>query len=154
MNIKLKVNGIEKNWDVAPGESALEVIRREGFTGAKKGCDTGECGACTILLNGRPVLACILFAAKLDGQEITTIEGLGSISFPHPIQRALVEAGAVQCGFCIPGIVLSMYALLQERENPSREEIKEALGGHLCRCTGYVKQISAIENLVKIDKDK
>jgi len=143
MSIRLHVNGQERAWKVGPGEYLLDVLRREGYKGAKKGCDNGDCGTCTILLEGRPVLACMMFAAQAHGRRITTIEGLGTPDQPHPIQQAFVEAGAVQCGFCIPGMVLATKALLDENPDPDEKAVRRALDGNLCRCTGYVKQVEA-----------
>ena len=143
MSIRLHVNGQERAWKVGPGEYLLDVLRREGYKGAKKGCDNGDCGTCTILLEGRPVLACMMFAAQAHGRRITTIEGLGTPDQPHPIQQAFVEAGAVQCGFCIPGMVLATKALLDENPDPDEKAVRLALDGNLCRCTGYVKQVEA-----------
>ena len=143
MSIRLHVNGQERAWKVGPGEYLLDVLRREGYKGAKKGCDNGDCGTCTILLDGKPALSCMMFAAQAHGRRITTIEGLGTPDQPHPIQQAFVEAGAVQCGFCIPGMVLATKALLDENPDPDEKAVRRALDGNLCRCTGYVKQVEA-----------
>ena len=132
-----------------PGDSLLDVLRREGFKGAKRGCETGDCGSCTVLLDGRPALACLLFAAQTHGRAVTTIEGLGTPADPHPIQEAFVTAGAVQCGFCIPGMILASKALLDEDPDPDEEAIRHALDGNLCRCTGYVKQVEAVRLAAK-----
>jgi carbon-monoxide dehydrogenase small subunit len=145
MRIHLTVNGTERVWDVAPGDTLLDVLRREGFVGVKKGCGTGDCGACTILLNGRAVNACLLLAVKAEGGAIVTIEGIAQGGRLHPVQEAFLEAGAVQCGYCTPGMVLSAVSLLSHNPDPSEAEIREAISGNLCRCTGYVKQIAAIE---------
>jgi carbon-monoxide dehydrogenase small subunit len=145
MRIHLTVNGTERVWDVAPGDTLLDVLRREGFVGVKKGCGTGDCGACTILLNGRAVNACLLLAVKAEGGAIVTIEGIAQGGRLHPVQEAFLEAGAVQCGYCTPGMVLSAVSLLSRNPDPSEAEIREAISGNLCRCTGYVKQIAAIE---------
>jgi carbon-monoxide dehydrogenase small subunit len=145
MRIHLTVNGTERVWDVAPGDTLLDVLRREGFVGVKKGCGTGDCGACTILLNGRAVNACLLLAVKAEGGAIVTIEGVAQGGRLHPVQEAFLEAGAVQCGYCTPGMVLSAVSLLSHNPDPSEAEIREAISGNLCRCTGYVKQIAAIE---------
>ena len=136
--------------DASPGGSLLELLRGLGYKGAKKGCGAGDCGACTVLLDGKAVSSCIIMAGQCHGREITTIEGLGSPRDPHPIQRAFVEVGAVQCGYCTPAMVLATKALLDEKPSPSDEEIKEALDGVKCRCTGYVKQLDAVRLAVKL----
>ena len=145
MRIHLTVNGTGRTWEVAPGDTLLEVLRREGFAGVKKGCGTGDCGACTILLNGRAVNACLVLAAKADGGAIMTIEGVADGERLHTVQEAFLDAGAVQCGYCTPGMVLSALSLLSHNPDPSEAEICEAISGNLCRCTGYVKQVEAIQ---------
>jgi len=123
----------------------LDFLREElGMKGTKRGCDSGQCGACTILMDGKTINACLVLAIQADGKEIMTIEGLSSGGRLHPLQEAFVEEGAVQCGFCVPGMILSAKALLDEKKDPSEEEIREALSGNLCRCTGYVKIIKAV----------
>ncbi len=149
LKIALTVNGRKSQWKVRPGEYLLDVLRREGYKGAKKGCETGDCGSCAIFLDGKPVLSCLMLAASAHGREITTIEGLGTPMDPHPIQKAFVEAGAVQCGFCIPGMILTTKALLDETPDPGEHEIRRALDGNLCRCTGYVKQVEAVKLAAK-----
>jgi len=144
MIVELFINGDLHLFDVEPDEALASVLRRHGYTGLKRGCQDGSCGACTILLDGMAARSCLLFAVQADGHDITTIEGLGSPDQPHPLQQALVEHGAVQCGYCIPGMILSAKALLDENPRPTREEVGEALDGNLCRCTGYVKQIDAV----------
>ncbi|RKX97913.1 MAG: (2Fe-2S)-binding protein, partial [Spirochaetes bacterium] len=145
MLISLKVNGKMYKVEAEPLESLADVLRYKlHLIGTKKGCDKGECGACTVILNGLPVTSCLVPACQLDGAEVLTIEGLGDEKNLHYIQRAYIEEGAVQCGFCIPGFIMSTYALLEKKSNPSDEEIKEALSGNLCRCTGYTKIISAV----------
>jgi aerobic-type carbon monoxide dehydrogenase small subunit (CoxS/CutS family) len=144
MLIALDINSETHLIEVDPNEMLSAVLRRIGFAGLKRGCQDGSCGACTILLDGEAVRSCILFAAQADGHQITTIEGLGTPSDPHPLQRAFVEAGAVQCGYCIPGMILSAKALLDENPKPTRHEVGLAIDGNLCRCTGYVKQIDAV----------
>ena len=139
------VNGEEKTFEFAPTDRLVDVLRRNGHTEVKKGCDEGECGACVILLDGVLVNSCQVLAGSAIGREITTVKGIGSIHQPHPIQQALVEAGAVQCGFCTPGIVLAAYYLLSRNPDPTEDEIKEAISGNLCRCTGYVKIIEGIK---------
>ena len=124
----------------------LDFLREDlGLKGTKRGCDSGQCGACTIIMDGKTVNACLVLAIQADGKEILTIEGLSSGGRLHPLQEAFVEEGAVQCGFCVPGMILSAKALLDEKKDPSGEEIREALSGNLCRCTGYVKIIKAVQ---------
>jgi len=142
--IDLNLNGAALRWRVRPSETLLDALRRNGWRGAKRGCDTGECGSCTVIIDGRPMLSCLLPAVAAHGRDITTIEGLGGTSNPHPIQQAFAETGAVQCGFCIPGMILSAKSLLDENTDPSPRQIRHALDGNLCRCTGYVKQIEAV----------
>ena len=145
-DITLTINGEAKELSVQSGEFLLDALRRHGWKGTKKGCDTGDCGSCTVILNGLPVLGCLVPAVAAHGGVITTIEGLGSVHNPHPLQEAFVEAGAVQCGFCIPGMILSSKHLLDRTPSPTQAEIRKALDGNLCRCTGYVKQVEAVAN--------
>jgi carbon-monoxide dehydrogenase small subunit len=147
--IGLKINGVQKTLKVKNTEFLLDALRRMGYKGCKKGCDTGDCGSCTVIVNGRPALGCLIPAFAAHGSEITTIEGVGSVRDPHPLQEAFVEAGAVQCGFCIPGMILSAKHLLGANPDPSEEDIKKHLDGNLCRCTGYVKQIAAVQAAAK-----
>ncbi len=144
MKIDVIVNGEKKVWEIDPLETLLEVLRREGYKSVKKGCGDGHCGTCTVLMDGKAIKSCVTFAALAHGREITTIEGIGTPQNPHPLQKHFVEKGAVQCGYCIPGMILSAKALLDENPNPTVEDVKEALDGNLCRCTGYVKQIEAV----------
>jgi len=146
MQIELTVNGKLKTLEIHAGENLLETLRNNGYTGVKYGCGTGDCGACVVLLNDRPVNSCQVLTAAIEGESVTTIEGIGTIDKPHPIQEELVKAGAVQCGYCTPGIVLSAYALLRSNPYPTEDEIKTALDGHLCRCTGYVKILEGVKN--------
>jgi aerobic-type carbon monoxide dehydrogenase small subunit (CoxS/CutS family) len=147
-SIAMTVNGRAVTVTVrAPGQTLLEVLRGElHLTGAKAGCEMGECGACTVLLDGQPVTSCLVPALAAEGATIETIEGLtpGQGSALHPVQAAFVEEGAVQCGFCTPGVVLSAVALLRETPTPSEPQIREALAGNLCRCTGYARIIRAV----------
>ena len=145
MEITCNINNVEKRLVFEPHEKLLDVLRREGYYGVKFGCGNGDCGACTILVNGRAVKSCIMFAAQAKDKEITTIEGLSTLEHPHPVQKAFVDAGAVQCGYCTPGMIISAKALLDKNPKPTEDEIKEALEGNLCRCTGYVKIIGAVE---------
>lgn len=138
--IELKLNGASRQFWVTQEETLLHLLREQaGLTGAKKGCDLGECGACTVIMDGRAVNSCCVFALQCDGAAVETIEGIGTETNPHPLQRAFVDAGAIQCGFCTPGMIMAAKALLDRNPSPSREEIQEALSGNLCRCTGYEK---------------
>jgi aerobic carbon-monoxide dehydrogenase small subunit len=150
MNITVTINGEQRHFTIAAGDILLDVLRREGYTGVKRGCGTGDCGACTVIVNGRAVNSCMMMAAQADGAEITTIEGLaGPDGELHPLQQAFLEHGAAQCGFCIPGMLLSAKALLDETPRPTEAQVREALVGNLCRCTGYKKQIEAIMAVVQ-----
>ena len=144
MRISLTVNGEEREADVWGGESLLFALReRLGLPGSKNACEQGECGSCSVLLDGKLVCACLVLAAQADGHEVVTVEGLGEGGV-HRVQEAFVEAGAVQCGFCTPGLVVATAALLERRPEPSDDEIREALSGNLCRCTGYQKIFDAV----------
>ena len=146
VSIGLKVNEIGYKRTVRASMTLLDFLREElGMKGTKKGCDSGQCGACTIIMDGKPINACLVLATQADGKEILTIEGLSSGKRLHPLQEAFAEEGAVQCGFCTPGMILSAKALLDDKKDPSEEEIREALSGNLCRCTGYVKIIKAVQ---------
>jgi carbon-monoxide dehydrogenase small subunit len=143
--IQLRVNGELYEVAVHPHWTLLEVLREElDLTGAKKGCDAGDCGGCTVILDGKPVVSCLTLAVEADGRDILTIEGLAQNGQLHPIQNAFVEHGAIQCGFCTPGMIMSAKALLDENPNPTEEEVRQAIAGNLCRCTGYVKIVEAI----------
>lgn len=144
--IDLKVNG--QNYEVAVDtrRTLLEVLREElGFTGTKNGCDQGECGTCTVLLDGKPVHSCLTLAVEIQGKEVTTIEGLAKGDELHPLQQAFVDHGAIQCGFCTPGMILTGKALLEKNHSATEDEIRRAISGNLCRCTGYVKIVEAIK---------
>jgi len=144
--IKLRVNGYLRELAVNPHQTLLDVLRGPlDLTGTKEGCGLGECGACTVLMNGKPVNSCLVLAVEADGSEILTIEGLAQGGKLHPVQQTFVEKGAIQCGYCTPGMVMAAVGLLKETAEPSREEIKKALIGNLCRCTGYIKIIDAVE---------
>jgi aerobic-type carbon monoxide dehydrogenase small subunit (CoxS/CutS family) len=144
--LTMTVNNQTVTVEIQADELLVDVLRdRLGLTGTKVGCNEGECGACTVIMGGQAVLSCLIPALRAQGQEITTIEGLSDGDTLHPLQQAFVEHGAVQCGYCIPGFILSAKALLDVKPKPHREEIKEAIAGNLCRCTGYVKIIEAIE---------
>jgi aerobic-type carbon monoxide dehydrogenase small subunit (CoxS/CutS family) len=144
MQLRLKVNGESKAWTIAPGDLLLDVLRREDYFGVKRGCETGECGACTVLVNGKPINSCMMFAAQAEGTEILTIEGVAQGEKLDPVQEAFLEHGAVQCGYCTPGMILSAKALLAERPDPTEAEVREALAGNFCRCTGYLKPVEAV----------
>jgi carbon-monoxide dehydrogenase small subunit len=148
--IKIKVNGEYHTLDVKSNKTLLEVLRNQlGLTGTKYGCGTGDCGACTVIIDGLPKCSCMTLAASLDGKEILTIEGLSKNGKLHPIQEAFVELGAIQCGFCTPGFVMITKALLDENPNPSKSFIRHYIKGNICRCTGYSKIIQAISSAVK-----
>jgi carbon-monoxide dehydrogenase small subunit len=143
--IKLHVNGDEHEVLTEIHKTLMEVLREDlGLTGTKRGCDLGTCGACTVLIDGRPHLSCLTLAVDVHGKEILTIEGLGQGGKLHPLQKGFVEKGAVQCGFCTPGMILTAKAFLDEHPRPSEEDVKRAISGNLCRCTGYVKIVEAI----------
>jgi carbon-monoxide dehydrogenase small subunit len=145
MMVQLKVNGEPRSLDV-PGETTLLKLLREnlGLTGAKLGCDVGDCGTCTVIVDGESVNSCLMLAARASGREITTIEGLANANQLHPIQHAFEELGALQCGFCGPGMIMSAKNLLDKNPEPTVPEIRDALAGNLCRCTGYTKIIEAV----------
>ena len=146
--VTLKVNGESYDLMIAPYRTLLDVLREEiQLTGTKKGCDVGDCGACTVLLNGQPVNSCLVLAATAQDAEIMTIEGLAQNGKLHPLQEAFVKEGAVQCGFCTPGILISLKALLDKNPAPTMEEVKTAMAGNLCRCTGYSKMFKAVESV-------
>jgi len=152
MKRKLELNVNNEVWEVEvqPHRTLLEVLREDlSLTGAKEGCGLGACGACTVLGNGSPSLSCLTLATDVQNKEIRTIEGLTKDGQPDPIQLAFVDHGAIQCGFCTPGSIMSAKALLERNANPSREEILEAMSGNLCRCTGYKKIIEAVESLAE-----
>jgi carbon-monoxide dehydrogenase small subunit len=146
MKTTITVNGKARSFDVAPNTLLLNLLRDNMLlTGAKYGCGIGECGACTVLLDGESVLACMVLAVDVDGRSVETIEALGEFDHLHPIQEAYLEEGAVQCGFCTPGFVMSTKALLSEKPQPTETEIREYLKGNMCRCTGYVNIVKAVQ---------
>jgi len=143
--IALIVNGEQRELSVAVHHTLLDVLRNKlELRGANRGCDSGDCGACTVLMNGKAVTSCMVLAVDADGAEITTIEGLARDSRLHPLQQAFVEHGAVQCGFCTPGMILTAVALLEENPHPTEAEVRAGLAGNLCRCTGYAKIVEAV----------
>ena len=145
MRITLRVNGAPHEADVWEGESLLYVLReRLGYPGSKNACEQGECGSCSVLLDGKLVCACLVLAAQADGHDVVTVEGLAENGRLHPVQEAFVASGAVQCGFCTPGLVVAAADLLEHVPDPSDDQIREALSGNLCRCTGYAKIIDAV----------
>ena len=149
MEINLEINGKPFQWEIDPGETLLNLLRRKGYYGVKRGCEEGYCGVCTVLIDGQALNSCMVFAAKAQGTKITTIEGLGSPQNPHHLQKTFAETGAIQCGYCSPGFILTAKALLDENPNPSEIEVKQALDGNYCRCTGYLKPIQAILTAAK-----
>lgn len=150
MKINFVINEKKVTVDCDPRQILLKVIREElHLTGTKEGCGKGECGACTVLIDGTPVTSCLVPVGQVEGKKITTIEGLSKNGKLHPIQESFIEKGAVQCGFCIPGMILSAKALLDRKKNPTEEEIKEGLSGNLCRCTGYIKIIEAVKDAAR-----
>lgn len=150
-HVTFRLNGRERAFDVEPQETLLQLIReRAGLTGTKCGCNLGECGACTVLLDGQAVNSCCVLARQVDGRRVETIEGIGTSAHPHPLQTAFTQVGAIQCGFCTPGMILSAKALLDQNPSPSREEIRQALSGNLCRCTGYTRIFEAVELAARV----
>ena len=144
--LTLRINGEDRDVFAAAHKTLLEVLREElNLTGTKHGCELGECGTCTVLADGLPVLSCLALPVDLAGREITTVEGMAEGGRLHPLQQAFAELGAAQCGYCTPGILLASRALLDVNRKPTRDEIREALAGNLCRCTGYVKILEAVE---------
>jgi carbon-monoxide dehydrogenase small subunit len=154
MRIELTVNGTRREVDdVWEGESLLYALReRMGLPGSKNACEQGECGSCTVYLDGLPVCSCLVAAGQANGREVTTVEGLAEGEELNPVQQAFVERGAVQCGFCTPGLVVSTHDLLERNPNPSDPEIREALAGNLCRCTGYEKILDAVRTAAEMKR--
>lgn len=143
--INLRINGEPYEVRIKPNTTLLDFLRDKiGLTGTKKGCDTGQCGACTVLLDGKPINSCLVLAADANGKEILTVEGLGRDGKLHPLQETFMQEGAVQCGYCTSGMLLSAKALLDENPSPGEDEVKKAIAGNLCRCTGYVRIVKAV----------
>ena len=145
MNGQFMINGKTCELEFDSDAMLLDVLREYGYTEVKEGCREGECGSCLVLVDNKLMNSCRLFTASVMGSEIKTVKGIGDLDDPHPLQEAFVETGAVQCGYCTPGMILAGYSLLQENSNPDEEEIKSALDGNLCRCTGYVKIVEAVK---------
>jgi aerobic-type carbon monoxide dehydrogenase small subunit (CoxS/CutS family) len=146
VHLTLRVNGEEQEVAFAPHKTLLEVLREDmGLTGTKHGCELGECGTCAVLVDGKPVLSCLALTLDLEDKDIRTVEGMAEGAKLHPLQDAFADLGAAQCGYCTPGFLLTAQALLEERKKPTRDQIKEALAGNLCRCTGYIKIYEAVE---------
>ena len=144
--LQLRINSEDVEVLAPVHKTLLEVLREElHLTGTKHGCELGECGTCTVLIDGEPVLSCLVLPVEVQGQDILTIEGMATASTPHPLQTTFSELGAAQCGYCTPGILLTAMALLNDQPRPDRQTIKEALAGNLCRCTGYIKILEAVE---------
>ena len=152
--LQLHINGETRHILVEPFYSLLDTLRDElHLTGTKKGCDEGDCGACTVLLNGEPVTSCLVLAHSAHDAEVTTVEGLANRDTLHPVQQAFADHGGLQCGFCTPGLIMSAVGLLQQNSQPTVEEVKFAIGGNLCRCTGYTKVIEAIMVAAEVIQD-
>jgi len=147
--VKLNVNHHSHNATLAPNVTLLHALRDLGYTDVKSGCEKGDCGACAVILDGTVINSCLLLARLAQNKEIVTVAGLGNADNPHPLQQAFVDFGAAQCGYCIPGMILSAKALLDEHSAPTEEEMREGLSGNLCRCTGYVRIFEAIENAAR-----
>ncbi len=147
MKLEITINRRKRQFEIEPGEMLVDVLRREGYTEVKKGCDSGSCGVCTVLLNGEPILSCSFFAVKAEGAEITTVKGIAKEA--AEFAEHLTAEGADQCGFCGPAFALSAHAMLKEHKKPSLDEIKHYLAGNLCRCSGYEGQMRAIESYVE-----
>ena len=154
MRISVRVNGEQHETEIWEGESLLYVLReRLGYPGSKNACEQGECGSCSVLYDGKLVCSCLVLAAQADGHDVVTVEGLGGDGRLHRVQEAFVAAGAVQCGFCTPGLVVAAADLLEQNPDPSDDEIREALSGNLCRCTGYAKIFDAVRLAVGNERD-
>jgi aerobic-type carbon monoxide dehydrogenase small subunit (CoxS/CutS family) len=144
LNITITVNDVRKAFEIQPYETLLNLLRREGYTGAKRVCESGECGACAVIVDGRAVDSCIMLAAQADGRNVTTVEGLGDLTALSAVQEAFADNGSIQCGFCIPGMVVTAASYLEENPDPTEEEVRHVFVGNLCRCTGYVKPVEAV----------
>ena len=149
VSLRFKVNGKEVQGEFPTAFTLLRALRDLGFTEVKNGCEKGDCGCCTVLLDGLPVNACLVLVAQVHGREILTVRGLGEPNRLHPLQENFIKYGAIQCGFCTPGMILSAYALLKKNPTPTRQEIRQGIAGNLCRCTGYESIVDAIEASAK-----
>lgn len=153
--VRFTLNGKPVKYEVEPSTTLLRALRAEGVTSVKRGCEEGECGTCTVLLDGTPVKSCLILALEVEGRSVTTAEGLlGPNGELHPVQRAFVEEGGIQCGFCTPAMVLTAYALLRDNPCPTEDQIKEAISGNLCRCTGYVGIIRAVKRAAELMREE
>ncbi len=144
MRVSMTINAAECSFEIQPDDVLLDVLRREGYLEVKGSCHAGDCGACTVLLDGYPVASCLTLAAKVNGHAVTTVRGIGDQRHPHVLQEAFVQNGAVQCGYCVPGAIVSAKALLDQNPDPSEEDIRLAMDGNYCRCTGYEQQVEAV----------
>lgn len=144
MRVNLTVNGTEQSWEVRPDETLLDALRENGLTGTKRVCESGECGACAVIVDGLALDSCIFLGVQADGADVVTVEGLERNGLLHPVQEAFTDNGAIQCGFCIPGMVVTAANYLEENPDPSEEEVRHVFVGNLCRCTGYKKPIEAV----------
>ncbi len=155
MIVRCTVNGRSMELETAPERRVVDLLREDlGLLGTKEGCGSGECGTCTVLVDGVPKLSCLMLAAQMEGRSVVTVEGLGEKENPHPVQRALAEHGAVQCGYCTPGMAVIAADLLNREACPDRQVIREALSGNLCRCTGYHKIVDAVEAVARDQKSR
>jgi carbon-monoxide dehydrogenase small subunit len=153
-DVTIKINGELRSTSVPPETTLLKMLRENfSLTGAKLGCDVGDCGACTVIVDGKSVNSCLMLAGQVDGREVLTIEGLATPDRLHPIQKSFEDCGSLQCGFCGPGVIMSAKALLDANPNPSVAEIRDALAGNLCRCTGYTKMIEAVREASRVMRD-
>ncbi len=151
LRVRLRVNGVEHELEVGGGERLIDTLRnRLNIKSVKEGCSTGDCGTCTVLMDGEPINSCITLTAQANGREITTLEGIGRPGDPHPLQITFAELAATQCGYCIPGIIMAAKSLLDRNPNPSGEEVRWMLAGHLCRCTGYSRIVEAVLEAARI----
>ena len=146
MQVELELNGDRERFEASKADSLLDVLRKNGYTGAKRGCDTGACGFCTVIVDGEARNSCVVPAGKADGRTVETIEGLGTQTDLHPVQEAFVDHSALQCGFCIPGMIMRSKALIEENPDPTEAEVREGLSENLCRCTGYMKIVDAVRD--------
>lgn len=153
MNVRLNVNGEKQRWEVRPDETLLDALRANGWTGTKRVCESGECGACAVIVDGLALDSCIFLAAQADGSTVVTVEGLERDGRLHPVQEAFTENGAIQCGFCIPGMVVTAANYLEENPNPTEEEVRHVFVGNLCRCTGYKKPIEAVLHAARTERE-